>query len=234
MGSGPGVRVRPGPGQAMELSGLLRALRLEEPRDGAQPPPAVPPAEQVLLQIGLRFSEGAGGAPKAGVVRDLGALVEAADCRWLFGGLSPATVDGLVTALNGYAAPPMQEQDAADLPSKDSAYASAAERAADVGSVFLHLLAKLEAAKTQESLGVPVVGPILCRVMGRMYIFAATHIVERPWTNAKSQSVAQELLALLVKAAGCGSVAGFLQGRNEDEEGRFAAVMGILKRELTK
>lgn len=226
--------VRSIPCQAMELSGLLRALRLAEPRDGTQPPPAVPPAEQVLFQIGLRLSEGAGRVPKAGMVRDLGALVEAADCRWLFGGLSPATVGELVAALNGYAAPPTQEQDAADLPSKDSAYAAAAERAADVGSVFLHLLAKLEAAKTQEAMGVQVVGPILCRVMGPIYIFAATHIVKRPWTNARSQSVAQEVLALLVQAAGCGSVAEFLRGKNEDEEGRFAAVMGLLKQELTK
>lgn len=233
-GSGRGgVWVGPGPSRAMELSGLVRALRL----DGGQleqPPPAVPPAEQVLLQIGLLFSEGAGGAPKAGVLRDLVALVEAADCRWLFGGVSPATLGELVVVLNGYAAPPQQEQDAADLPSKDSAYAATAERAADVGSVFLRLLAKLEAAKTQESLGVPIVGPILCRVMEPLYIFAATHIAERPWTNVKSQSVAQELLALLVRATGCGSVAEFLRGKNEDEEGRFGAVMGLLKRELTK
>ncbi|XP_074664358.1 TELO2-interacting protein 2 isoform X3 [Strix aluco] len=217
----------------MELGGLVRALRAEGPRDGEQPPPrAVPPAEQILLQLGPLIAEGA--ALKAGVVRDLGALVEAAECQWLFGGLSPATLGELVAALNGHAAPPKQEQDAADPPGKDSAYAAAAERAAEVGSVFLHLLAKLEAAKTQESLGVPVVGPILSRVMGPIYIFAATHIVERPWTNARSQSVAQELLALLVQAAGCGSVAEFLRGKDEDEEGRFAAVMGLLKQELTK
>ncbi|XP_009700045.1 PREDICTED: TELO2-interacting protein 2, partial [Cariama cristata] len=97
-----------------------------------------------------------------------------------------------------------------------------------------HLLVKLEAAKTEESLGIPVVGPILCRVVGPIYIFAATHIAERPWTDVRSQSVAQELLALLVQAAGCGSVAEFLRGKNEDEEGNFAAVMGLLKQELTK
>uniref|UniRef100_A0A8D0F700 TELO2 interacting protein 2 n=1 Tax=Strix occidentalis caurina TaxID=311401 RepID=A0A8D0F700_STROC len=217
----------------MELGGLVRALRAEGPRDGEQPPPrAVPPAEQILLQLAPLIAEGA--APRAGVVRDLGALVEAAECQWLFGGLSPATLGELVAALNGHAAPPKQEQDAADPPGKDSAYAAAAERAAEVGSVFLHLLAKLEVAKTQESLGVPVVGPVLSRVMGPIYIFAATHIVERPWTNARSQSVAQELLALLVQAAGCGSVAEFLRGKDEDEEGRFAAVMGLLKQELTK
>ncbi|XP_074784768.1 TELO2-interacting protein 2 isoform X1 [Athene noctua] len=215
----------------MELSGLVRALRAEGPRAGEQPPPrAVPPAEQILPRIALLVSEGA--APE--VVRDLGALVEAAGCRWLFGGLSPATLGELVAALNGYAAPPKQEQDAAGLPREDRAYAAAAERAAEVGSVFLHLLAKLEAAKTQESLGVPVVGPILSRVMGPIYIFAATHIVERPWANTKSQSAAQEVLALLVQAVGCGSVAEFLRGKDEDEEGRFAAVMGLLKQELTK
>lgn len=211
----------------MELSGLVQALR----RDGPQPPRAVPPAEQVLLQLGQLLS---GGAPKAGALRDLCALIEAADCRWLFGGLSPATLGGLVVALSGCAAPPEQEQDAAELPWKDGAYAATAERAADVGAVFLHLLVKLEAAKTQESLGVPVVGPILCRVVGPIYIFAATHIVERCWTNVRSRSVAQEVLELLVQAAGCSSVAEFLRGKNEDEEGRFAAVMGLLKQELTK
>ncbi|XP_010125122.1 PREDICTED: TELO2-interacting protein 2, partial [Chlamydotis macqueenii] len=156
-----------------------------------------------------------------------------ADCRWLFGGLSPATLDELVAALNSYAAPPKQEQDAADLP-RTSTDTATAERAADVGSVFLHLLAKLEAAKTQESLGAPVVGPVLRRVMGPIYVFAVTHVVERPWTDGRSQSVAQELLALLVQVAGCGSVAEFLRGKNADEEGRFAAVMGLLKQELTK
>ncbi|XP_005510892.2 TELO2-interacting protein 2 [Columba livia] len=210
----------------MELSGLVRALRLEGPRD-EQPPPA----EQVLLQLGLLLSQGPGGA---GVLRDLGVLIEAADGQWLFGGRSPAVLGELVATLSGHAAPPKQEQDAADLPGEESAYAATAERAADVGSVFLRLLEKLEAAKAQESLGVPVVCPILGRVMGPIYVFAATHIVERPWTNARSQSVAQELLASLVRAADCGSVAEFLRGKDEDEEGRFAAVMGILKQELTK
>nr|XP_009935861.1 PREDICTED: TELO2-interacting protein 2 [Opisthocomus hoazin] len=105
----------------------------------------------------------------------------------------------------------------------------------DARRLNLHgVSAKLEAAKTQESLGVRVVGPILRRVMAPIYIFAATHVVERPWTNARSQSVAQELLASLVQAAGCGSVAEFLRGKSEDEEGRFAAVMELLKQELTK
>ncbi|NWU98472.1 TTI2 protein, partial [Upupa epops] len=187
-----------------------------------------PSAQQVLKQVRLLLAEG------PGVVRELGALIEAAECRWLLADVSPAVLGELAAALDGYAAPPRQEQETADLPGKDSAYAATAERAADVGSVFLHLLAKLEAAKIQEALGVPVVGPILSQVMGPIYVFAATHIVERPWTNARTQSVAHEVLATLVRAAGCESVAEFLRGRNDDEEGRFAAVLGLLKQELTK
>ncbi|XP_009569760.2 TELO2-interacting protein 2 [Cuculus canorus] len=215
----------------MELSGLVRALRPEGPGNGEQPPLAVPPAERVLLQLGQLLSEG---PSSPSIIRDLGALVDAASCQWLLGGLSPTTLGGLVAALSAYAAPPKQEQDSVDLPAKDSAYAAAAVRAADVGSVFLHLLAKLEAAKTQESLGVPVVGPALCHVAAPIYIFAITHIAERPWTNAKSRAAAQEVLALLVQAADCESEAEFLRGKKEDEEGRFAAVMGLLKQELTK
>ncbi|XP_033926308.1 TELO2-interacting protein 2 [Melopsittacus undulatus] len=209
----------------MELSGLVQALRL----DGPQPP--VPPAEQVLLQLGQLLS---GGASKAGAVRDLRALTEAADCRWLLGGLRPGTLRELVLALSRYGAPPEQEQEAAELPCTDGVCEAVAERAAEVGAVLLNLLGKLEAAKTQEALGEPVVGPILCRVLVPVYIFVATHIGERPWTNGRSRAVAQELLEALVRAAGCGSVAEFLRGKSEDEEGRFGAVMGLLKQELTK
>ncbi|XP_032854241.2 TELO2-interacting protein 2 [Tyto alba] len=212
----------------MELSGLVRALRREEPL------PALPPAEQILLRVGRLLAEGADGAPKAGVVRDLGELIEAAKCRWLLGALSPPALGELVAALGAYAAPPEREGEAAGLPIHDSAHAATARRAAEAGSVFLRLLAKLEAAKTHESLGVPVVGPILRPVLGPLYIFAVTHLGERPWTSAESRAAARELLAALVRAAGCGSVAEFLRGKEEDEEGRFAAVMGLLKQELTK
>ncbi|XP_009981918.1 PREDICTED: TELO2-interacting protein 2, partial [Tauraco erythrolophus] len=94
---------------------------------------------------------------------------------------------------------------------------------------FLHLLAKLEAAKAQESLGGPAVGPILCRVMGPIYVFAATHVVERPWTNERSQAVAQELLASLVRAAGCGSGEGFLRGRRNTGSSGETVSSGVTK-----
>ncbi|XP_064031501.1 TELO2-interacting protein 2 isoform X2 [Pogoniulus pusillus] len=206
----------------MELSGLVRALRLE-----AQPPRAVPAAERVPLQAELLRAAGPGGAAAG---RDLGALLEAADWRGLLA-LSPAALAELVSALSGYAAPPRQEQDAAEPPGRDRACAATAPRAADVGSVLLRLL---EAAKGQEPRGAPGAAPALRPVLAHIYVFAAAHLAERPWTDARSRAVAQQLLELLVQAAGCGSVAEFLRGKHEDEEGRFGAVLGLLKPELTK
>ncbi|XP_010201491.2 TELO2-interacting protein 2 [Colius striatus] len=174
----------------------------------------------------LRLSE----AP--GAVAELGALVRAADGRRLLGAASPAALGELAAALSGHAAPPSRDQHAAGLPGQDGA--AAARRAAQAGAVLLSLLATLEAAETEESLGAAAVGPVLRCVAGHVCIFAATHIAERPWTDAESRSVARDVLAKLLQVTGCGSVAEFLRGKNEDEEGRFAAVMGLLQQELTK
>ncbi|XP_067399871.1 TELO2-interacting protein 2 [Emydura macquarii macquarii] len=225
----------------MDLSRLLKSLQLESQPEGGDPEcPAVtaPLAEQVLSQTLLLFSaEGVGGSAQAGVVRDLRALFEAADCQWLFGGCSPSAtpklLGDLVTALSHYAALPKQESDTGNPPSEDGFDTTAADRTTDVGLVFRSLLAKVEAIKGSKPLGA-MVRPILGSVAGPIYIFAVTHHAEKPWTCPRSRSMAQELLTLLVQAAGCGSVAEFLRGESEDEEGRFAAVMGLLKPELTK
>ncbi|KAM4756180.1 TELO2-interacting protein 2 [Cyanocitta cristata] len=212
----------------MDVSSPARALSPERGPGQAEPPPAAPSAEQVLLQARLALSE------RPGALRELGALLEAADPRWLLGSASPAALGSLAAALGGFAAPPRREQDGTEPPGQDAALAAVAERAERVGAVFLLLLQKLEAAKGQESLGMAVVGPVLCRVLGHAFIFAVTHKDERPWTTASTRAVAQELLERLLQAAGCGSVAEFLRGKEGDEEGRFGAVMGLLKQELTK
>eukprot|EP00076_Gallus_gallus_P011226 XP_004947632.2 TELO2-interacting protein 2 [Gallus gallus] len=186
-----------------------------------------PPAEQVLRQLGQLLSQ------RPGVVTELGALLEAAEPRWLLGAGSPAALGELAAALSAFAALPEREQDAAELRDGDGAYAAAAERAADVGRVFLRLLAKLEAAKAEESLG-PAVEPVLRRVMGHIYVLAVTHLAEGAWSSAGSRAVAAELLAALVRAAGCGTVAELLRGRKEEEEGGFAAIMGLLRPRLGK
>lgn len=208
----------------MELSGFVQPPQLP----GERPPPAPPPAERVQRQLGPLTPEG------PGALGELGALLEAAGGRRLFGDVSPAALGELVASLSRFAAPPEQQQEAAELPGKDGAYEAVAERAAEAGAVLLRLLAELEAARTEETLGDPVVGPILRRVAAPVYVFAVTHVVDGPWTSARSRSVAGDLLESLVRAADCGSVAEFLRGKKEDEEGRFAAVMGLLKQELTK
>uniref|UniRef100_A0A8B9ZEJ6 TELO2 interacting protein 2 n=1 Tax=Anas platyrhynchos TaxID=8839 RepID=A0A8B9ZEJ6_ANAPL len=196
----------------MELAGFVQPPQVP----GERPPPAPPPAERALPQPRPLTPEG------PGALSELGALLEASGSRRLFGDVSPGTLGELVASLSRFAAPPEQQQEAAELPAKDSAYEAVAERAVEVGAVLLRLLAKLEAARTEETLGEPVVGAILRRVAAPIYIFAVTHVVDQPWTNS------------LVRAADCGSVAEFLRGKKEDEEGRFAAVMGLLKQELTK
>ncbi|XP_074837854.1 TELO2-interacting protein 2 isoform X2 [Carettochelys insculpta] len=226
----------------MEISCLLKSLKLESQGDRADPEcPAVTalPAEQVLSQILLLFSaEGVSGISKAGMVRDLCALFEAANYQWLFGGsqptVTPKSLGDLVTALNHYAALPEHELDTKGPPSDDGFYATVADRAAEVGLVFLSLLAKAEAAKSSKTLDARVVRKILPCCLGQIYIFAATHQAEKPWTTLRSQSVAQNLLTLLIQVAGCGSVAEFLRGQTEGDEGSFAAVMGLLKPKLTK
>ncbi|XP_040393967.1 LOW QUALITY PROTEIN: TELO2-interacting protein 2 [Cygnus olor] len=205
----------------MELPGFVQPPQLP----GERPPPAPPPAERVQRQL----------PPEGpGALGELGALLEAAGSRRLFGDVSPAALGELVASLSRFAAPPEQQQEAAELPGKDGAYEAVAERAAEVGAVLLRLLAELEAARTEETPGDPAVGPVLRRVAAPVYVFAVTHVVDGPWTSARSRSVARELLESLVRAADCGSVAEFLRGKKEDEEGRFAAVMGLLKQELTK
>ncbi|XP_027753182.1 TELO2-interacting protein 2 [Empidonax traillii] len=206
----------------MDASGL-RA----EGGPGQPPPPAsVPSAEQALLQARLSLSDG------PGALRE---LLESAEPRWLLLGPGcPAALGELAAALGESAAPPGRERDGAEPPGRDREHAAAAERAEQVGAVFVLLLEKLEGARSQEGAGPPAVGAALRRVLGHIYIFAVTHLGERPWTTEGSRAVARQLLEMLVRASGCTSVAEFLRGKDGDEEGMFGAVMGLLKRELTK
>uniref|UniRef100_A0A8C4JKV6 TELO2 interacting protein 2 n=1 Tax=Dromaius novaehollandiae TaxID=8790 RepID=A0A8C4JKV6_DRONO len=84
------------------------------------------------------------------------------------------------------------------------------------------------AAAGEEPAGLP---QQLCRASGKA---SPRQEVFLPWTGPGSQRVARELLAGLLRATGCGSVAEFLRGKDDEEEGGFAAVMALLKQELTK
>ncbi|XP_025978116.2 TELO2-interacting protein 2, partial [Dromaius novaehollandiae] len=207
-----------GPRAGPRLGRLSQASAPGGQRAGAEAAPAAPP------ELGPLLSEGASGEARAAAVRGLRARLEAAGSRWLCEGLSPAALGALAAALGGHAAPRAQEQDAGALP----------ERAAEAGAALLLLLAGLDAARAPGAPGGPAAGPLLRSLLGPAYVFAATHAAERPWTSPGSQRVARELLAGLLRATGCGSVAEFLRGKDDEEEGGFAAVMALLKQELTK
>ncbi|XP_030145831.4 TELO2-interacting protein 2 isoform X2 [Taeniopygia guttata] len=211
------LRERPGelgerPGELQEPGALLGAA---EPAAPAELEAAGPGALRDLTAL-LRAAEPA-------ALPELSALLAAAEPGALRSA-GPAALAGLAAALRGLAAPPRREQDGAEPRGRDTPPAAAAERAERVGAAFLLLLRKLEGARE----------PVPLPVLGHAFIFAVTHKDERPWTSARSRAVAQELLERLVRAAGCGSVEEFLRGKEGDEEGRFGAVMGLLKQELTK
>ncbi|XP_074064655.1 TELO2-interacting protein 2 [Macrotis lagotis] len=97
--------------------------------------------------------------------------------------------------------------------------------AARVGAAFLRLLEGVEAAGVCAGpAGLP---PALRPAAPHIYVFAATHGPERPWTGPAAREAARRALASLLRLAGCASEAAFLRGS-------FAAVLGLLQPELSK
>ncbi|XP_072491325.1 TELO2-interacting protein 2 isoform X2 [Notamacropus eugenii] len=194
-------------------------MELESPR-GA-------PAGQTLSGLLQRLTDQAAlGSDPA--LQELDALIASADWPALLQGDpgAPQELARVVRALCGQAAPP-KEEDGGSAPAPGRA-----ERAARVGAVLLRLLEGIEAAPG--SPGPPGAVPALRPAAPHLYLFCVTHCQERPWTSSASRKVAAEVLALLLRVTGCGSVAEFLRGETEDQAGSFAAVMGLLKPELTK
>uniref|UniRef100_A0A8D2IK99 TELO2 interacting protein 2 n=2 Tax=Urocitellus parryii TaxID=9999 RepID=A0A8D2IK99_UROPR len=165
-------------------------------------------------------------------LKDLRALIEATECNRLFEGSGephrgiPELLGQVAKALGKYAAPYKEEEGGSD------GHSEVAEKAAEVGLLFLKLLGKVETAKN--SLDCPAWETGLRHLAGPIYIFVITHCLEKPWTSPKSQEVAGEVLSLLLRVTGCSSEAGFLRGENEDEKGKFIVVMGLLKPDLNK
>ncbi|XP_066495415.1 TELO2-interacting protein 2 isoform X2 [Tiliqua scincoides] len=226
----------------MEQHHLWNSLQLDSLEEG-EGFSKCPPVDQVLLQFLQLFAskgvQGAGSRAKAGMVRDLLAILEVADGQWLWGGCPPnttlAALRDLVAALSQYAAPPRQEPDGEGHTGSETAvYAATADQAADVGLVFCSILAKVEAARGLEEPGTVDIGSVLHKIAGPLYVFAVTHAAEKPWSKPRSQTVAQELLGSLLQVSGCPSVPEFLRGSREGNDGWFAVVMRCLKPELTK
>lgn len=206
------------------------------PWEGSSLPGAWPSSAlgQAFSQILHQFAgqESRRGKARNAALEDLAALLEAKESDRLFEG-SDASLRGMpemlgqvVKALGKYAAPAEEPEGRGDR------HSEVAEKAAAVALLFLKLLRKVEAAKN--SLVCPAWKTSLRPLAGPIYVFAVTHSLEQPWTSQRSQEVAGQVLALLLQVTDCGSVAGFLHGENEEEKGRFSAIMGLLKPDLNK
>nr|XP_019598738.1 PREDICTED: TELO2-interacting protein 2 [Rhinolophus sinicus] len=185
---------------------------------------------QILHHLtGQEFTRG---KARNAALQDLSALIDATECDQLFEGRGtslrgmPEMLGHVAKAVEKYAAPPKEQEGRSDR------HSAVAEKAAAVGVLFLKLLRKVEAAKN--SLVYPAWKTGLRHLAGPIYIFAVTHSLEQPWTSPRSQTVAGEVLTLLLQVTECGSVAGFLHGENEDEKGKFTVIMGLLKPDLNK
>ncbi|XP_052607913.1 TELO2-interacting protein 2 isoform X2 [Peromyscus californicus insignis] len=210
----------------------------EKPRDGPSPaaegsPPSLEHAFSKMLH-GLSRQESGPGDARNAILKDLGALLEATESDRLFEGSRsgeslrgmPEILGQVAKALETFAAPPKEKVDGGD------GHSGVAEKATEVGLLFLKLLGKVATAK--RSPACPAWKTGLRHLAGPMYVFATTHRSERPWTSPRSQHVADEVLSLLLGVTECSSVAGFLCGENEDDRGSFAAVLGLLKPHLNK
>ncbi|XP_060038831.1 TELO2-interacting protein 2 isoform X2 [Erinaceus europaeus] len=163
---------------------------------------------------------------------DLRVLIDSTECARLCGGDDPsssppvpAVLGQVAKALEKLASPPKEQEGRSDR------HSGVAQKATEVGALFLQQLGKIEAAKNSFC---PAWKTGLRHLAGPVYIFAVTHTLEQPWTNQRSREVAGKVLALLLKVSECGSVAGFLHGENEDEKGSFSLIMGLLKPDMNK
>lgn len=225
----PAHRVRLGMklGSTEEKSGGGRSLPTE-----VSPPALQQAFSKILHGLSRQESSGQGNAGNA-ALKDLGALIEATECDKLFegtgGGGSPREMPEILgqvaKALEKFAAPKEKADGSEEHP-------EVPEKATEVGLLFLKLLGKVETAKSSPVCPAWKTG--LRHLSGPTYIFAITHRLKQPWTSPKSQHVAGEVLSLLFRVTECSSVAEFLCGENEDDRGRFAVVLGLLKPHLNK
>ncbi|KAM5310959.1 TELO2-interacting protein 2 isoform 1-T2 [Glossophaga mutica] len=212
------------------------SFRESSPREGSSLPGECPSSAlgQAFSQIlhHLTGQEPRRSEARNAALQDLDALLEATECDKLFEGSGtslggmPQMLGKVAKALEKYAAPTKEQE------GREDCFSTVAERAVAVGLLFIKLLRKVESA--ENSLVCLSRKTVLRHLAGPIYIFAVTHSLEQPWTRPPSQDVAGEVLALLLQVTECGSVAGFLHGENEDEKGRFAVVLGLLKPDLNK
>lgn len=170
-------------------------------------------------------------------LQELGALMEGAEGEALFGGGDtptggmPEMLGQVARALEKAARPPKEREGGGERPGPPDV----AETAVAVGSIFLQLLGKAEAARSRPPCPSGVSGVAgLRRVTAPAYVFAVTHAAERPWSSPGSRDVARQVLAQLLTVTGSASVTGLLVGEREEDPGRLPAILAFLQPELSK
>ncbi|KAG8523275.1 TELO2-interacting protein 2 [Galemys pyrenaicus] len=194
-------------------------------------PPALGQAFSKIL-CGLARPESRRGKTRNTALQDLSALLETSEFNGLFVGRdtplrgTPEVLGQVARALEKFASPPREPDRRSDR------HSEVAEKAVEVGLLFLKLLGKVEAAKNSFNCHAWKMG--LHYMAGPIYIFAVTHTLVQPWTSPNSQDIAGEVLTLLLRVTECGSVAGLLHGENENEKGALNVILELLKPDLNK
>ncbi|KAL6038226.1 hypothetical protein STEG23_027308 [Scotinomys teguina] len=219
----------------MKLDSSAKEESLDGPSLAAEASPSSLEHAFSKMLHGLSRQESGPGNARNAILKDLSALIETAECDRLFEGSRsgeslrgmPEILGQVARALEKFAAPPKEKVDGG------GGHSEVAEKATEVGSLFLKLLGKVETAERSPAC-LPAWKTGLRHLSGPVYVFATTHRSKQPWTSPRSRHVADEVLALLLRVTECSSVAGFLCGENEDDRGRFAVVLGLLKPHLNK
>lgn len=159
----------------MELSTLLHDLHLSPSSEKPLPSASLPPITELLSHMQEKLIGVSSESEKISLIGHLECLFQTADPHWLFCPASTNQGDGwaelrvsygsLVSALIGFAALPLCEDDCGSLPA--AAYQSVPSRAAPVCSALTALLGTLGNGAGHTGL-LMTAGPPVC-------VFAVTH-----------------------------------------------------------
>ncbi|KAG2468962.1 TTI2 protein, partial [Polypterus senegalus] len=227
----------------MDLSEILTKLQLEnkETSDSTSPQPCIP-VSKALSQIQHLFRAATSPKSQEGILKDIRSFLSAADVHWLFSpccqnaGLNIGDIwKEFVNSLIQHTILPKCELDSGELP--ESSYQLIPDRAKNITEVLLILLSKAAAEKHLNpcnSTVVPETSPA-STLLPSVFIFAATHLQDYPWTTASSRFAANKLMDLLVETAYCKNVRELLCGKQDGgTTGIFGAVLELQRPELKK
>ncbi|KAJ8263569.1 hypothetical protein COCON_G00160260 [Conger conger] len=224
----------------MSLSDSLQDLRIKEAAGHRQRDGVSVHEVHSCVQDCLRVARSS--AEQLDPLRGVQQLFESGDAHLLFseccaneGANIKNVYLEIVSSLTQFAALPVCEADSGDLPA--SSYEDIPEKASAVCAALLALDRRLGAGNDVPCCHGPSTpsGPLARALAPRLFVFAATHLHNQPWTSETSRTAASSLLTAVVQGSGFTSSSQLLCGNTVDEHtGILSAVLEILKPELTK